>query len=356
MQRAGISFFLIALILTLLALLKLYAPFLMNLLIAFLLFIATQGIYSFLLKSLKSPIIASSVMLLCLIALCFIPLFYVFFALTNYATSLDLGNFQNFISDTQQSFTNALNQTLEYLPNSLQTELHTLIAQLHNQDWTHLTKRSLDILTQASKNGFYFLSDTFFILIFLFFFYFYSTTLGKYFLELIPLEQSQTKTLYNEVSSVIGVVFYSSILSMFLQGTLFGILMFYYGYNAFLLGIFYGFASLIPVVGGGLVWIPIAGYELYLGNYTNSAIIALYSVIIIATLADNGVKPFIIGFINRVFIKTPIKINEMLIFFAILAGLTSFGFWGIILGPAITALFIALLRIYQHYTLDQNPS
>ena len=37
----------------------------------------------------------------------------------------------------------------------------------------------------------------------------------------------------------------------------------------------------------------------------------------------------------------------MLIFFAIIAGLTSFGFWGIVLGPAITALFIALLRIYK---------
>ena len=73
----------------------------------------------------------------------------------------------------------------------------------------------------------------------------------------------------------------------------------------------------------------------------------MYSIIAIATIADNGVKPLIISFINRVLIKTPVLINEMLIFFAIIAGLTSFGFWGIVLGPAITALFIALLRIYK---------
>ena len=55
-----------------------------------------------------------------------------------------------------------------------------------------------------------------------------------------------------------------------------------------------------------------------------------------------------IAFINRILIETPVKINEMLIFFAIIAGLSSFGFWGIVLGPAITALFIAMLRIYQN--------
>lgn len=114
-----------------------------------------------------------------------------------------------------------------------------------------------------------------------------------------------------------------------------------------MLGVFYGFASLVPVVGGGLVWLPIAGYEVYLGNYSGAIIIMFYSIIVIAILADNGVKPFIIGFINRVLIKTPLKINEMLIFFAIIAGLTSFGFWGIVFGPAITALFIALLRVYK---------
>ena len=82
--------------------------------------------------------------------------------------------------------------------------------------------------------------------------------------------------LYDEVSAVISVVFYSSILSMVLQGMLFGILMTFYGYNAILLGVFYGFASLIPVVGGTLVWLPVACYELYLGNFTNAIIITLF--------------------------------------------------------------------------------
>ncbi|MBX7490095.1 AI-2E family transporter [Helicobacter turcicus] len=347
MRSSGIYFFLIAFMLTLLALFKLYMPFLMNILIAFLLFIATQGIYCALLKCVKSPLLASILMVLMLITLCFVPIFYILLNLANIATNLDLGNFQNFLLDTQIRLTLFSKDLLSYLPTMIQNEVNVWLEQFHTINWGDVVKQGLNLVAKASKNSLHFVSDTLFILVFLFFFYYYGNTLGHYFLELIPFNPKQTQSLYNEVNAVINVVFYSSIFSMVLQGTLFGILMLFYGYNAYLLAVFYGFASLVPVVGGTLVWLPIVGYELYLGNHTNAIIIALYSIIIIATLADNGVKPFIITFINRVLIKTPININEMLIFFAIIAGLTSFGFWGIVLGPTITALFIALLRIYK---------
>ena len=347
MRNGGIYFLIFAFALSLWALFALYAPFLMNLLIAFLLFISTQNIYYSIVKFLKSPLLASSIMVLGLVTLCFLPIFYVLLNLTNMATTLDLGNFQNFLLDTQMRLSSFIKDLLIHLPAAIAKELSHWLEQLHAIHWGNLAKSSINIVAKASKNGFQFLNDTLFILIFLFFFYYYGKRLGHYFLHLIPFDHKQTESLYEEVSAVISVVFYSSIFSMLLQGTLFGILMLFYGYNAYLLGILYGFASLVPVVGGTLVWLPIAGYEVYLGNYTNAIVIALYSIIAIATIADNGVKPLIISFINRVLIKTPVLINEMLIFFAIIAGLTSFGFWGIVLGPAITALFIALLRIYK---------
>ena len=122
---------------------------------------------------------------------------------------------------------------------------------------------------------------------FLFFFYYYGNALGKYCLEIIPIEKQQIKTLYDEVSAVISVVFYSSILSMVLQGVLFGILMAFYRYDSILLGVFYGFASLIPVVGGTLVWLPVVCYEIYLGNMTNAIVITLYSIIVITSYKTN---------------------------------------------------------------------
>ncbi|WP_276951869.1 AI-2E family transporter [Helicobacter rodentium] len=356
MQKAGVLFFLVIFVLTLFALFKLYSPFLMNLLIAFLLFIATQNIYYKILEYLKSQWASTFLMTFLLVILCFLPIFYILLNLITFATNLELGNFHNFLLDLQVRLGEYGKEVFAYLPELLQKEVNHWLSQFSSINWAEVLKRSLGIIAKVSQNSLYFLSDTLFILVFLFFFYYYGSALGRYFLDLIPLQSVYIQSLYNEVSAVISVVFYSSILSMLLQGFLFGILMAFFGYNALLLGVFYGFASLVPIVGGGLVWLPIAGYELYLGNYTNAIVIALYSVVVIATLADNGVKPFIISFINRVFIKNPLKINEMLIFFAIIAGLTSFGFWGIVFGPAITALFIALLRVYKNLIQEDSNS
>lgn len=347
-SNKGTYFFLVVFVLSVLALLKLYSPFLMKLLIAFLLFLARQGIYQAIFIKTKSNVFSSLVATLSLLIGCFMPIIYVMINLAELATSLDLSKLQNFIIYIKDQWIVVNEALYEYLPDFALKELNQWILKVDSMNWAEVVKRGLSIFAQAGKNGLFFLSDTFFIVIFLFFSYYYSNPLGRYLLNLIPLEKKQIKSLYNEVSGVISVVFYSSIASMVIQGVLFGILMFFYGYNAILLGVFYGFASLIPVIGGTLVWLPVALYEIYLGNITTAIVIVLYSILIIATLADNIVKPFLIAFINRVLIKTPVKINEILVFFAIFAGITSFGFWGIVLGPAITALFIALLRVYQN--------
>lgn len=351
-SKGGRIFFLGILLLVFLAILKLYSPFLMNLLIAFLLFLSTQEIYFLINKRLNNRFFSSSIMILLLLLLCFVPLLYVVINLANMASSIDFVNLQKFATHINVSITSVVMEALEYLPNKISNEIVNLLQKINEIDIGSVVNKALAIFTEASKSGIFFINDMFFIMVFLFFFYYYGASFGRYILELIPFNSTQTREIYNEVSAVIGVVFYSSIVSMVLQGFLFGIFVYFYGYNAFLFGVFYGFASLVPVVGGTLVWLPVALYELYLGNLSNAIIVSLYSIVIIATLADNGLKPIIIAFINRVLIKAELKINEMLIFFAIIAGLTSFGFWGIVLGPAITALFIALLRIYKSFDRD----
>ncbi|HEG8164641.1 TPA: AI-2E family transporter, partial [Campylobacter coli] len=73
----------------------------------------------------------------------------------------------------------------------------------------------------------------------------------------------------------------------------------------------------------------------------------IYSVVVISFIADTLVKPLIIKWINEKLVKTPAKINELLIFLAMIAGISTFGFWGIILGPAILTFFISTIRLYM---------
>jgi predicted PurR-regulated permease PerM len=95
------------------------------------------------------------------------------------------------------------------------------------------------------------------------------------------------------------------------------------------------------------MWVPIAAYEFSIGNVNNAIIVAIYTIIVISLVADTFLKPVIIELISTHLVKTTTKINSLIIFFAILAGISTYGFWGIILGPAVTALFISLLKIYD---------
>lgn len=351
-KTVGFVFFLIVLAFSLLALLKLYEPFLMNLLVAFLIALATMPIYEKIEQKLKFSLLSAFCMTLLLVGLCFLPFGYLLafiahFTQTITPQSLDLQTLSGFLTTVKEESLFTLYHLIDYLPTEVQTQIKNWLSSILPTDVSEILKKGVGILTQIGKQGLNFLNDTAFIIIFIFCFYYYGQRVGKYFLHLIPIEEKHIKDLYNEVAGVLSVVFYSSIASMALQGFLFGILMYYYDYNPLLCGILYGFASLVPIVGGTLVWLPIAGYELYLGDLSGAIIISLYSIIVIATLADNGVKPFLITLINRILLKSPVEINEMLVFFAIIAGISSFGFFGIVLGPAITAFFVALLRIYK---------
>ena len=101
------------------------------------------------------------------------------------------------------------------------------------------------------------------------------------------------------------------------------------------------------------MWLPFMIYEFAIGNSGSAVFIALYSIVVISIGADTFVKPLIIKWINKKLLNDDdTKMNELLIFFAIIAGLTTFGFWGMILGPAITAFFLTILKLFEAQTRE----
>ena len=112
------------------------------------------------------------------------------------------------------------------------------------------------------------------------------------------------------------------------------------------MGILFAFTSLVPVVGGLLAWGPISLYEFANGNTAAAIVIAVYTIVVISIVADTFLKPIVIKFINDRLVKIPTKINELLLFFSMIAGISTFGFWGLILGPAIVTFFISTIKLY----------
>lgn len=318
---------------------KLYEPFLMIITIASLLAMATYNINFKLYTMFRNKHIAALLSTLLLSVLLFGPIVYTITSIGNIVNGVDWS-----MIEKVQTYLRNLNYQLPTPIAFLQPTLDDFITKLNIPQ---VSAKALSYLGSIGRNSANFLKDMLLIVVFFFFALLNGKDLIDYFKSVMPMDAKEVNFVFVEVTNVMSVVFYSILMSAIFQGALFAIIGMFFGYDGLLLGIFYGFASLIPIIGGALMWVPLCSIELAHGNVLTAVIIALYSIIVISIIADTFVKPLIIKYINDKLVKTPTAVNELLIFFAIFAGLTTFGFWGMILGPAITTLFISLLKLYK---------
>ena len=97
--------------------------------------------------------------------------------------------------------------------------------------------------------------------------------------------------------------------------------------------------SVVPIFGTAIIWMPIALYLIFVGSLVKGIVLLLFGTFVIA-LVDNILRPLIIE-------GQAEGMHVLLLFFALAGGLLFFGPLGLLLGPLITALLIALLEIYQ---------
>lgn len=318
----------------------LYQPFLLAMLIAGLLALSTANVQSFFEKKFKSRLYASISVTTLLAILFFAPLGYFLTALTIKLNTLDSGTLLKIEHYIRSFVTNPPSYLLFLKPYAMEF--------LQNFDTNYVAK---DALLLAGKIGSFsagFLKNTFMIIIFYFFAQYNASVMLEFLKRVLQISVDETALVIKELASVMSVVFYSIIATAMFEGVLFGLAISYMGYNGILFGIMYGFASLVPIIGGVIMWLPFMVYELSIGDTYNAVFIAIYSIVVISIIADTFIKPMIIGAINKQILEADAtKMNELIIFFAIIAGLATFGFWGMILGPAITAFFFTILKIFE---------
>ncbi|EKL1891706.1 AI-2E family transporter [Campylobacter jejuni] len=334
------KFFLISFILVILfLLLYLFKGFLLVIIIASLMAVATSNINAKFLNLTKGhKFLASILTTACMVLLFFAPFVYAMIELAKALKNFDI---------------NLVTQTLDYvknyqftLPESfnfLEPKIKEFLASI---DLNSISKQILSYASSFTKSGAKFLVDMVLICVFYFFANLYGTELVIYLKSIIPIDKKELDDVLSEVGNVMAVVLYSMVIVAIFQGALFGLITMFYGYDGILMGVIFAVSSLIPAIGGALIYMPVSLYEFASNNLNSALVIFIYSVIVISFIADTLIKPLIIKWINKKLIKTPTKINELLIFLAMIAGISTFGFWGIILGPAILTFFVSTLRMY----------
>ena len=204
-------------------------------------------------------------------------------------------------------------------------------------------KGAMGLVTSAGS----LLIQVIWIMVFYFLFNAYGPKILGFLARLVPMEFDYGKYLYRESTGTVAVVFYGTVFNMVSQGVAFGLLMTFIGdYNALYLGALTGFCSVIPIVGSALIYLPVTAIELFSGNLINGLIIIGFSWIIMGFLIDNILRIVFIGFLKKQF-GFDYKMNEILILLSILAGISAFGFWGMIIGPSILALTFAAANLYS---------
>ncbi|EAH7549361.1 AI-2E family transporter [Campylobacter jejuni] len=334
------KFFLISFILVILfLLLYLFKGFLLVIIIASLMAVATSNINAKFLNLTKGhKFLASILTTACMVLLFFAPFVYAMIELAKALKNFDI---------------NLVTQTLDYvknyqftLPESfnfLEPKIKEFLASV---DLNSISKQILSYASSFTKSGAKFLIDMVLICVFYFFANLYGTELVIYLKSIIPIDKKELDDVLSEVGNVMAVVLYSMVIVAIFQGALFGLITMFYGYDGILMGVIFAVSSLIPAIGGALIYVPVSLYEFASNNLNSALVIFIYSVIVISFIADTLIKPLIIKWINKKLVKTPTKINELLIFLAMIAGISTFGFWGVILGPAILTFFVSTLRMY----------
>lgn len=158
-------------------------------------------------------------------------------------------------------------------------------------------------------------------------------------LELIPLPHDKTKAILDRIGKTIRAVFVGVVLVALIQGTAAGIAYAIAGVpNALMWGVATIILCTIPLLGAPIIYIPMALILAAQGKPIHAVALAAFGFIVVSNI-DNLLRPFIIG--------QQVELHPMAIFFSLLGGVLLFGPVGIMAGPMILTVLLALQDILR---------
>ena len=198
------------------------------------------------------------------------------------------------------------------------------------------------IATQALSIGqstFEFVANLFVMLYLLFFLLRDEDVLSKRIRDTIPLHAEQKRAFLLKFTTVIRATVKGDMLVALLQGALGGLIFWFLGISSPVLwAVVMAFFSLLPAIGAGLIWIPVAAYLLATGAIWQGVVLIAFGALVIG-LVDNFLRPILVG--------KDTKMPDYVVLISTLGGIATFGLNGFVIGPVIAAMFISAWDIFS---------
>jgi predicted PurR-regulated permease PerM len=231
-------------------------------------------------------------------------------------------------------------------------ESHASISAEQIQGWFVTGTR--DILQRAAA-----LSGTFFLgalsslfgialtLFLLFFFLNDGDVIISRARKLIPLGEAHKERLFKRLSDITRAIVFGTSLTALLQGVVLGIGFSIAGLpSPVVFGVVGALIAMLPFGGTAIVWIPAAGWLFFDGRWGYGIFMVVWGLMLSAL--DNILKPMLISG------RAPI--STLVVFIGVLGGISVFGAIGIVLGPIVLSLVLALIEFAEESrSMEESP-
>ncbi|MBZ5677815.1 MAG: AI-2E family transporter [Acidobacteriia bacterium] len=175
----------------------------------------------------------------------------------------------------------------------------------------------------------------------------YGSRLYRNAVALSPLGARRTVLLLTAVHEMVMASFYGVIAVATAQGLLCGLGAWITGLpSPTLWGVAAAVFSVLPLFGSALVWLPAAAVLFIQGSVGRGVFMLAWGAGLVGTI-DNVIRPMVV--------MTKLPVHPLVVFVTMLGGVEAFGLMGILFGPVILALTIALFRMLREEMSGGEP-
>lgn len=319
-------------------------PYAMPLFWAVVLSILLQPVWKALDRSFKGKTaLKGLLMVLLIIVVLILPFVLVLLALPSQINTL-----MQVIPEYRTTFTNMINDALGHLPSNISLQLQSAVSSISQDNMGSATKALVNLISKAASSALNFFAEVTLMMFMLYYFFTDGANIYARAVSYLPFTDTLVARLTDRFVAItkatIGGVFAIAIA----QGAVAALCYWALGVQApIALGLATMVASLIPAVGSGLVWVPVA-IVLAVNGEVGAGLIMLALGFGVISMVDNLLRPRLVG--------SKAQIPDFVILLTTLGGLAVFGVSGIVLGPMIAGMSIALWKMTKPDSTDATAA
>ena len=165
--------------------------------------------------------------------------------------------------------------------------------------------------------------------------------------RLVPMEPLRKAELLHLIGNTTRAVIFGVVLTALAQGFLVGVGFAIVGLpSAVLYGVMAAVFSLLPVGGSAMVWIPATIYLATTSHWGLAIFMLVWGSAV--SVIDNVLRPLLVS--------SQAPVSTLAVFVGVIGGISTFGMIGLIIGPVVLTVIVALLRYMDEAISRHNET